>query len=575
MPQVPYQNFTTAQPSSTGTPNVNVSTPAAAFGGNVAEAISGLGHSISHVGDELFTRAIALQQLQNETDAKDADSKYMIKAGELHANYSALQGQDAVKAYPQYSKDLEQSRKDIRNGLGNAQAQKMYDSQSLGTMGRSIFNGAGHAATQQRLWSINTAKAQIDLDAKTVEDNPQDDVLFQNKLNRVRQNANQLSDLQGLGQDSPQSKDLTLKASSQLWAQRIVGLSRTAPFEAAKMLDEHKTKLTGPDYQKVDNTVRSTARAVGSVNIANDVYNAGQSTDEKPSKSLKEMETEVEAKAKEQSPDDPILAQHAIAALRGKYNQAKYADKQADWENSQIVESAIINGTTDIQQLRADPKVAAAIDALPANKQLAIPGQINRYNSQRDTVTNQESYLRLKGMSNNDVEQFLNTDLTKEKLNQHDIRTLMEQQRKLKSMPSADPRVSRAINQIKTSLGSQMEALGIYSRTGNNKEDYDHFTGAVQSALDVWQEAHGKPATYKDVTETIGPQVIQQRAEPGVIWGTNKKPFYNQTVPENFKETVKADVIAKGGVEPTEEQVYRAYIRTQFIKLYGKKEKSE
>lgn len=574
MPQVPYQPYPTAQPENRAIPNVSINTPAAAFGANIGQAIETLGHTTEHVGDELFTRAIALQQLKNETEAKEADAQYMIGAGKLHADYSSLQGKAAVDAYPKYAQDLQELRKSIRGGLATDQSQKMYDSQSLSTMGRSIFNGAGHAATEQKQWAIGTAKAQIDLDSKTVEDSPGDDVLFQSKLNRVKENASQLAGLQGFDPEGPQAKDLTLKVTSQLWSQRIIGLSRTAPFEAARVLDDNKTNLTQGDYLKVDNAVRATSRAVGATNIANDVFAGGQETADRPAKSLKEMEAEAEVKAKDQNPDDPILAQHAVQTLRGKYNQEKYAAKQEDFENQQIIAGGIQAGVKDIQQLRANPKLAAAMDALPKDKQLAIPGQINRYNAAVDKTTNQDNFMRLKGMSNNDVESFLNTDLTHEKLSQQDMRGLMEQQRKLKELPNSDPRVSRAVGQIRGALGSQLEALKVYRRTDGNKDDYDHFTGAVQSALDVWQETNGKPPTYKDVVETIGPQVVRQIAEPGWLWGENKVPFFNQAVPKEFTEKLKSDVVGKGGAEPSPEQIQKAFIRTQFIKLYGKKEKS-
>lgn len=574
MPQVPYSPIPTEQPSGQGAPTINIPANPDAFGVNIGQALEGLGKTVEGAGNELFGRAVALQQLSNETEAKQADANYMIKAGELHANYGALQGKDAVDAYPDYAKSLEKLRTDIRGGLSNDMTRKMYDGSSLSTMSRSIFNGAGHAATQNKQWAIGTAKAQIDLDAKTVEDNPADEKLFQDKLARVQEGARQLSGLQGLGQDSPQEQDLTLKATSKLWSQRIVGLSRTDPFTAAKMLDENKTELTTDDYAKVDNTVRAQGRAVGSANIANEVYANGKGSDTTPAKSLKDMEDEARTKAQKIDPKDPLLANHAVAALHGVYNQDKYAQKQEDWTNSQVVDGAIQSGVKDMQELRANPKIAAAIDALPKDKQLAIPGAINRYNAARDKITNENNYVTLNGLSNNDVEGFLNTDLTKEQLSQGDMRKLMTKQQTLKEKAGSDPRVNRAITQIRGAMGSQLEALGIFKRTESNKEDYDHFTGALQSALDVWQDANKKPATYDDVVNKIAPEVLKQRTVPGYLWNS-KEPMFKQEVPSDFSKSLKVDVVAKGGVEPTDEQIYKAYLRTQFNTLYGKKKPSE
>ena len=284
------------------------------------------------------------------------------------------------------------------------------------------------------------------------------------------------------------------------------------------------------------------------------------------------MEKEVEAKAKKMSPDDPILAQHAVQALIGRYNQDKYARRQEELVNLEIVASKIKDGVRDVSELRADPQAAAAMDALPRAKALAIPGQINRYNAAKNQETNQENYQKLWGLANNDVEAFLNTDLTKEQLSQADMRKLQAQQQKIREVPMQDPRVNRAIGQIRGAMGSQLEALHIYKRDAGNKDEYDRFTGAVQTAIDVWTTENGKAPMPKDVIETIGPQVIKQISEPGRLFGTNEVPFFNQAVPRTFSDKIKADVVKQGGREPDENEIRKAYMRTQFIKLYGKKE---
>lgn len=588
--QVPYAPVPTEKVNAGGTPGLNVSVSATAFGSQAAEAqgaaakmvehadvalygqISDLGKEFGKVGNEMWERAVALQQLRNDTEARNAEAKYMLDAGTLHANYNSLTGKAAVDAFPGYMEGLKAAREKIRDTLSNDDSKRRYDGPSQTLLSRSIFNGAGHAATANKQWQLNTAKSEMELDAKTVEDDPKDDILFHSKLKRTRDNAAQIAAIQGYEPGSAPEQELALKASSALWSQRIIGLSRTAPFEAAALLDANKTRMTGQDFLRVDNSVRSQARAVGAANIADFVYKSNLDEEGKSTKTLAFMEDEVAAHAKANSPDDPILVQHAIASLRGKYNQDKSARRQEELANLEVVRGALLKGPIDIRQMRMDPKVAAAIDALPASKQVAIPGEINRFNASANKISNQENYNRLWGMSNNDVEAFLNTDVTKEGLSQEDMRKMMEKQRKLKEYPSQDPRVGRAIGQIRGAMGSQLEALKIYKREAGNKDEYDKFTGAVQAALDVWTEEKKSPPTYKDVVETIGPQVIKQVSEPGMLWGTNETRFFKQAVPSAFADKVKADVVAKGGTEPTPEQIHRAYIRIEFIKLYGKKE---
>ena len=150
---------------------------------------------------------------------------------------------------------------------------------------------------------------------------------------------------------------------------------------------------------------------------------------------------------------------------------------------------------------------------------------------------------------------------------------LAKQDQIVKQGPNQDPRVPRAMQWMQGAFGSQMEALGVYKWTTANKDDYNHLTGTVQSALEVWKETHPQSPTYKEFIEQIAPQILQERAEPGWLWGTNKKPFYDQPTPSKFVEEMKANIVDKGGVEPTPEQLNRAYIRTQLMKLYpaGKK----
>lgn len=569
MPQVPYNPVPQEKPSNMGIPAVHVDAPLGAFGGGTAAATEGFGKEVDKSGDMLFARALELQKLKNDSEAKEADATYMEKAGLLHAEYGSLAGKAAVDAFPQYIKDLKKARADIRDGLSNDYTRKLYDGPSLSTYGRTVFNGAGHAATENKKYAIGASQARISAAGEQSFEQPEDDLAFQRGINLVKQETRDKAPLSGWGED--QTNLAVQHNVSTLWAKRITGLARQEPFKAAAMLEANRANMTEADFLKVDNVVRSQSRAVGSAQIANQVFAAGQETVDKPAKSLTEMEAEVKQKANEFDPKDPILANHAVSALRGQYNQSIYAKTREQQTNEQTVASGIQSGVRDIQQLRTDPKVAAAIDALPPKKQNAIPDQINRYNSAVNKVTNQDNYQRLYGLSNNNVEEFLNTDITVEQLSQQDMRKLQEVQRKMKEQPNSDPRVNRAMTQVRGAMGSQLEALGVYRRTDGNKEDYDRLTGAVQGALDVWQETHGKSATYKDVTETIGPQIIRQITEPGWLWGTNKVPFFKQTVPEEFTKARKEFATQNEQPEPTPEQMQKEYIRMKFMGLYGKK----
>lgn len=165
MPRVPVEAFATAQPISSGE-RVAVSTPSEVFGENVGAALQHLGATTEQAGGELFQRAIALQDLKNENDARQAQTDFATKSSELHAQFGALTGQAASDALPKFLKDQADLRTQIRGSLKTPIAQRMYDSDTLPFMQRNVFSAAGHAADENKKYTVETLGAT----AKTYEE---------------------------------------------------------------------------------------------------------------------------------------------------------------------------------------------------------------------------------------------------------------------------------------------------------------------------------------------------------------------------------------------------------------------
>lgn len=565
MAQVPYNPIETVAPTETPTPRPQVSPIGAAFGEPVAQGLTNLGHSLSQAGDEIFNRAIALQQVTNQTEAHEADSKYMINASAIHDKYNQLEGKDKVNALPKYTQDLQEERVNIRNNISNPAAQKMFDTSSLSTMAHNIMKGATGAADAHRQWTAATTNAQIDLDTKVISDNPNDENVFNDKLKRIQSAAGSISAQQGAEQGSDQEKDIVTKATSKAWQQRIVGLSRTAPFEAAKMLDDNKGNLTGDDYLRADSIVRTQGRAVGAANIANSVFD--------PDKSLTEMQAAAQDEAKKLNKDDPLLAQHSVAALNTKYQQYQYVSKQDQLVAKQDVADIIQKGgPSNTQEFLAMPGAHEKFEQLSKVEQNNLPGQISRYHEAQGKYDNDLNFTKLHGMALSDDsdarEEFLNTDATKENLSQPQIQRIQSLQAKMRNNTAGDPRVNKAITYLRGTMGTQLESLGVYKRGEDNKEDYDHYIGSLQSALEVWNENNKRPATYDDITKVIGPQLLKERTQ-STLFGLSSKstPFFKQEVPEEFSTQVRA--ITKNSNLP-DDQIYKLWVRMQYRSLYSK-----
>ena len=202
MPQVPYSGVPDVAPQDDPLPRYSADTPIAAFGGATAHALTELGGSFSKDGEELWQRADAMQQLKNSSAANEAAANYQEQAGKLHADFSALQGKDAVEAYPNYIANLKQARKSIGDGLDNPIAQKLYENESLSIQGRTIFNGAGHAASENKAYSIGASAARVQSAYNAALVDPTDEKGFQEHLATTIANTRSQWQQKGADQDT-------------------------------------------------------------------------------------------------------------------------------------------------------------------------------------------------------------------------------------------------------------------------------------------------------------------------------------------------------------------------------------
>jgi hypothetical protein len=233
MPQVPYNPVPSVRPGGGATPQINIST---GNWGAVGQALQHLGSTVEASGNELFTRAMAIQQLRNETEVTEAIAKQELGSGQLHTNYSALQGRTAVDGFDTYQKDQDKLRTDVRATLSNPAAQRMYDRASLGIMNRNIFNGAGHAAAQQRIWTRDAASARVDSAIHQAGISPEDNAAYDEQIKNITSAVTQQSENDGWDQDK--FNDVLARAKSGALANRIEKLSRINPSSINTYSDE-------------------------------------------------------------------------------------------------------------------------------------------------------------------------------------------------------------------------------------------------------------------------------------------------------------------------------------------------
>lgn len=271
MAQVQYSPVPDASPQPIATPQVHVNTPGDAFGTGIAKAVEHFGGNLEHVGNELFARALAIQHLNNEAEARDADSQYIVESGRLYADYESLQGKAAVDARPKFEKDIIDLRTQMRDGLTNQNSQKMFDAQTQSSMARTIFSSARHMAQENKKWQVSTIEGNIDARESEALNNPKDENAFRESVRNVKFDVERLADIGGKDKDNLVSHHV-----SRLWASRIYGLSKTNPIAAREMLDNAiaNKDIRGQEAVKLDEVVRGKENVVISRNVS-DAINAG------------------------------------------------------------------------------------------------------------------------------------------------------------------------------------------------------------------------------------------------------------------------------------------------------------
>lgn len=552
-------------------PKASINTPLAAFGGATAEAIEGLGKVVEGAGDKLFNRAIALKQVDNEAEAKQADADYMIKAGQIHADFNSLQGDQPKSVYLKYQQDLADARTQIRDGLSNDASKKLYDGSSLSTMGRTIFNGAGYAASQQKSYVGQTSTARVQALSDQVLQQP-DEKTFNAALPSVEAEIRG-TQAQLAGWSKEKTDEEVARAQSNLITNRTQGLARTDPWGAKEFLEDHRDKLVATDVNKADNYVQTAIHGAGAKLISQDVL-ADLKLDPMGKKPLQEYIDEGVAKAKKLAPDDPLMQDYARQRIISDWNLSRQVKKDFDQTNKNTIAKSLMgqldpNGKlpTTVEELTADPQARAAWEQTDPAAQRSYLKALSQ-NAKGDQSWTQDSLkrnLQLKGLAQADPMKFLEVDVLNENLPNSAKISLANQQIALKGKAEGDPRVNHAL-QV---LSPMTSAAGV---TSKDPETYHQFIGSLQDAMDQYQKENKKLPNAEEINK-IGARLLQE--QPGTGWFTNDKLF-SASVPEKEAAKIKTDPYwVANGITPTDSDVQRIYVRDQYQKLYGGAKKTE
>lgn len=145
----------TAQPTGLNAQNMNERATPEDMG-------SAIGQGISNVGEATTGAVNQFGGMIMETAANQAELGYIQAAGDLKAKYSKYEGLQAEAMRPQYEADLLSLHQQMRGNLP-MMAQKMFDSNTIRSLGYQTSEYASYAAGQVKTANLSSNDALADM----------------------------------------------------------------------------------------------------------------------------------------------------------------------------------------------------------------------------------------------------------------------------------------------------------------------------------------------------------------------------------------------------------------------------
>lgn len=180
--QVPFNPVPQVAAQDRPTPYRSLDVPAAAFGAATAAATQHMGSTLQGVGNEIFGRAVQMQEMNEQASANEALTDFQNQQLQKFVEFQNRFGKDAYNHLPEFQAEMEGLRSQVRGRLGSPYAQRLYDSESRNSQWRMNMSASFHAATQLKQYNDNAIDARISSNEDATLTNPTDFGAFTGKL---------------------------------------------------------------------------------------------------------------------------------------------------------------------------------------------------------------------------------------------------------------------------------------------------------------------------------------------------------------------------------------------------------
>lgn len=241
MPTVPYSPIPPVSPEGPSIPyRTDRGVSETAFGANIGVAIQRLGGQVEKTADTIEQRVLGVQQLNNQSDAKDADVNAALQIGNRTNQFYSLEGKNAQDAYPQYQEDIQKIRQNTLQGL-NPAARRMADVSIARRMEFALIDAGRHTAQQDKAYADHTSDARIKLAQEDAGIDPYNEDRWNHNLDVIRSEVAGKAQQKGWGDDvSRQLGDLEI---ARAYKSRLTGIAMRDPNAAKEFYEQHKNDI--------------------------------------------------------------------------------------------------------------------------------------------------------------------------------------------------------------------------------------------------------------------------------------------------------------------------------------------
>lgn len=245
----------------------------AAFGSQIGQAEQGLGQTLGQAGNSLAQHALAMQSMNNERDALNANSAAVQQIANRWNKFSSLNGSDAAAGLPAFLSDMQQIHKNTLDQLTNPEAQMMADRAGQFLMQRFTMAASQRAGDEQRRsWAqANVSSADTQADQA---------ILFRNDPKAVDQSITngiaKLADAAGPAGWDPAT--LTLKQQQfrdQTLSRVIMATAGDNPLQAKALLDQRRPQLGGEAQALLDKQLKPMVLAYAAKHVTDTIVSGG------------------------------------------------------------------------------------------------------------------------------------------------------------------------------------------------------------------------------------------------------------------------------------------------------------